>query len=32
MIDLILQFLADDGFAIGYLGEAAANIVNGAPQ
>lgn len=29
-IDIIIQLLTDPGFAIGYLGEAANHIVNGA--
>ena len=29
--DIIILILTDPGFAIGYLGEAANHIVNGAP-
>lgn len=31
MLDLLLHLFADDGFALGYLGEAANHIVNGVP-
>lgn len=30
-IDIIIYLLTDPGFAIGYLGEAANHLVNGAP-
>lgn len=30
-LDIIFQLLTDPGFAIGYLGEAANHLVNGAP-
>lgn len=30
-IDLLIHLLADNGFAIGYLGEAWNALVNGAP-
>lgn len=29
--DIIIYLLTDPGFAIGYLGEAANHLVNGAP-
>jgi len=29
--DILIQLLTDPGFAIGYLGEAANHLVNGAP-
>jgi hypothetical protein len=30
-IDILIQLLTDPGFAIGYLGEAANHLINGAP-
>lgn len=30
-LDIIIYLLTDPGFAIGYLGEAANHLVNGAP-
>lgn len=30
-MDILIQLLTDPGFAIGYLGEAANHLVNGAP-
>ena len=30
-MDILIQLLTDPGFAIGYLGEAANHVVNGAP-
>lgn len=29
--DILIQLLTDPGFAIGYLGEAANHLINGAP-
>lgn len=30
-LDILIQLLTDPGFAIGYFGEAANHLVNGAP-
>lgn len=30
-IDILIQLLTDPGFTIGYLGEAANHLINGAP-
>ena len=30
-IDILIQLLTNPGFAIGYLGEAANHLINGAP-